>query len=98
MRSARSLLSRVLGRLATAREVEPWCVCGDVASLPLKSSSVDLVWSNLTLQWVGDPLKAFAEFRRVLRVGGLLSFTSFGPDTLKELRKSDAAATLKAWL
>ena len=92
MRSARSLLARVLGPLAPAREVRPWCICGDIASLPIKPASIDLVWSNLTLQWVGDPQKAFAECRRVLRVGGLLSFTTFGPDTLKELRAAFLAA------
>ena len=31
-----------------------------------------------------------AEFRRVLRVGGLLTFTTFGPDTLQELRSAFA--------
>jgi malonyl-CoA O-methyltransferase len=92
VRSARSLLERVLGPLAPAREPRPWCVCGDIQSLPIKSGSIDLIWSNLTLQWVGDPQKAFAEFRRVLRVGGLLSFTTFGPDTLKELRTAFVAA------
>lgn len=92
VRSARSLLGRVLGPLAPAREPRPWCVCGDIESLPIKSGSIDLIWSNLTLQWVGDPQKAFAEFRRVLRVGGLLSFTTFGPDTLKELRTAFVAA------
>jgi malonyl-CoA O-methyltransferase len=92
MRSARSLLGRVLGPLAPAREIHPWCICGDIASLPIKPASIDLVWSNLTLQWVCDPQKAFAECRRVLRVGGLLSFTTFGPDTLKELRVAFLAA------
>jgi malonyl-CoA O-methyltransferase len=89
-RSAGSLLGRMMGALVPARA--PWCICGDVVSLPIKSSCIDLVWSNLTLQWVGDPQQAFAEFRRVLRVGGLLSFTTFGPDTLKELRAAFAAA------
>ena len=92
VRSTRSLLGRVLGPLAPAREIRPWCICGDIASLPIKPASIDLVWSNLTLQWVGDPQKAFAECRRVLRVGGLLSFTTFGPDTLKELRAAFLAA------
>lgn len=92
MRSTRSLLGRVLGPLAPAREAHPWCICGDIASLPIKAASIDLVWSNLTLHWVGDPQRAFAECRRVLRVGGLLSFTTFGPDTLKELRAAFLAA------
>ena len=90
--NARSLLGRILGPLAPAREAAPWCVCGDIESLPFTAASVDLIWSNLTLQWVGDPQQAFAEFRRVLRVGGLLSFTTFGPDTLKELRSAFLAA------
>jgi malonyl-CoA O-methyltransferase len=90
--SARSLLRRVLGSLAPARDLRAWCVCGDIASLPIKTATIDLIWSNLTLQWVGDPQKAFVEFRRALRVGGLLSFTTFGPDTLKELRAAFLAA------
>jgi malonyl-CoA O-methyltransferase len=67
-------------------------VCADVERLPLADASVDLIFSNLTLQWC-NPLDAvFEEFRRVLRPGGLLLFTSMGPDTLKELRASWAAA------
>ena len=61
-------------------------VCGDIESLPLRPAAVDLLWSNLALQWVNDPLRAFGEFRRVIKPGGLLMFTTFGPDTLKELR------------
>jgi malonyl-CoA O-methyltransferase len=91
-RSARSLLGRVLGPLAPARELRPWCICGDIAALPVKPASIDLIWSNLTVQWLGDPREAFAEFRRALRIGGLLSFTTFGPDTLKELREAFLAA------
>lgn len=64
----------------------PAGVCADIEQLPLASGSVDLVWSNLALQWMNDPEKAFAEFHRVLAPGGLLMFSTFGPDTLKELR------------
>jgi len=60
-------------------------VCGDAESLPVAARSVDMVVSNLTLQWC-NPDAAFSEFARVLRPGGLLMFTSFGPDTLRELR------------
>ena len=45
---------------------------------------------DLVLQWVDDPRRAFEEFRRVLTVGGLLTFTTFGPDTLKELARAFA--------
>ncbi len=61
--------------------------CGDAEGLPLASASVDMVFSNLALQWC-DPLRVFAEIRRVLRPGGLIMFTSFGPDTLRELRQA----------
>ncbi|MBI1964854.1 MAG: malonyl-ACP O-methyltransferase BioC [Betaproteobacteria bacterium] len=67
-------------------------VCGDIESLPLAGGSFDLVWSNLTLQWIGEPQRAFAELHRALRPGGLLMFSSFGPDTLKELRAASRDA------
>ena len=61
-------------------------VCADAARLPLGSASVDIVFSNLMLQWC-DPLdEVFAEIRRVLKPQGFFTFTTFGPDTLKELR------------
>lgn len=70
----------------------PRFVCGDIERLPFADHSVDLLLSNLTLQWCNALEAAFAEFRRVLRPGGALLFTSFGPDTLGELRASWAAA------
>jgi malonyl-CoA O-methyltransferase len=60
-------------------------VCADAQALPLRDGSVDLIVSNLLLQWC-DPDAVFAEFRRVLKPQGLLSFSAFGPDTLRELR------------
>ena len=65
--------------------------CGDAERLPLATSSVDMIVSNLALQWC-DPRTVFAEARRVLRPGGLLMFTTFGPDTLRELRDAWRAA------
>lgn len=60
----------------------------DAHRLPLADRSVDLLFSNLMLQWCLDLDTVFAELRRVLRPGGLLLFTTFGPDTLGELRAS----------
>jgi malonyl-CoA O-methyltransferase len=62
-------------------------VCADAEHLPLADGSVDLILSNLMLQWC-DPDPTFAEFRRVLAPQGLLIFTTLGPDTLRELRSA----------
>lgn len=61
-------------------------VCGDLASLPLARDSQELVISNLALHWSNNLDQVVSEFARVLRPGGLLSFSTFGPDTLGELR------------
>ena len=63
-------------------------LCADASHLPLADGSVDLLFSSLCLQWVQDLPAALAEFRRVLRPGGLLLFSTFGPDTLVELREA----------
>jgi len=65
-----------------------WFVCGDAERLPLRSQCAQLLFSNLTLQWCTDLDQTFGEFYRVLQPGGLLMFSSFGPDTLRELRQS----------
>ena len=61
-------------------------VAADAHFLPLKEGVAGLVWSNLMLHWLTRPLAAFREMHRVMEVGGLLMFSTFGPDTLKELR------------
>jgi len=71
-------------------------VTAEVENLPLANASVELIISGLTLQWCQDLPKVFKEFRRVLAPGGLLLFSSFGPDTLKELRQSWASVDDKA--
>jgi malonyl-CoA O-methyltransferase len=61
-------------------------VCADACALPLASRSADLVYSNLMLQWCDRPELVFRELARVLKPGAVLLFSSFGPDTLSELR------------
>jgi malonyl-CoA O-methyltransferase len=73
--------------IGSGREV---FVCGDNERLPIRSASIDMLWSNLAFQWAGDLTVVFAECQRVLRPGGLLMFTTLGPDTLKELRAAAA--------
>ena len=60
----------------------------DAFALPFADGSLDMITSNLMLQWCDDLDAVFQEFRRVLRPEGLLMFTTFGPDTLKELRQA----------
>lgn len=71
-------------------------LCADFAAVPLPAASVDLAWSNLALHCCADPLPALKDLRRALKVGGLLMFSCYGPDTLRELKgafgASDAAA------
>jgi malonyl-CoA O-methyltransferase len=70
----------------------PDAVCADARALPLRDASVDVLYSNLCLQWVEDLPAVFAGFRRVLKPGGLLLVSTFGPDTLFELRGAFAEA------
>jgi malonyl-CoA O-methyltransferase len=79
------------GMLRTARRQQGWRrrfsrVCADVERMPLTGATVDLAFCNLTLQWLTEPDRAFAEIARVLRPNGWFYFSTFGPDTLSELR------------
>src|SRR6185436_2676319 len=99
-------LDLALGMLQAARRETPWwrrasgtrvpaLVCADAERLPLASGSVQLIHSNLALQWC-DPAKVFPEAARVLSAQGLFLFSTFGPDTLKELREAFSAVDGKA--
>lgn len=76
--------------LGIGKNSEPIRLAADASNLPLKSRSTAIVWSNLLLHWLDDPIPALAEAHRVLEVGGLLMFSTLGPDTLKELRAAFA--------
>lgn len=80
-----------VARLKRVMQQPPRFVAADAQRLPVEAGRIDLAFSNLTLQWCEDLDGAFAEVRRVVRPGGLLTFTTFGPDTLTELRHSWAA-------
>ncbi|HEU4992326.1 MAG TPA: malonyl-ACP O-methyltransferase BioC [Luteimonas sp.] len=88
-----------LPMLREARRRERWNplrkgidrLCADARALPLADGSVDVLFSNLCLQWIEDLPAVFAGFRRVMRPGGLLMVSTFGPDTLHELRAAFAA-------
>ena len=88
LREARSSSKRGINPFA--RRPQP--VCADARALPLAENSVDVLFSNLCLQWVEDLDAVFAGFRRVLKPRGLLLLSTFGPDTLWELREAFARA------
>ena len=90
-------LDIAIGMLQTARGTSGWwhklfagtkqrLLCADAEALPLAAQSVDMAWSNLALQWCNDLPATFAGLHRILKTDGLLIFSTFGPDTLKELR------------
>jgi len=90
-------LDIAIGMLQHARGTSSWWkklfvgkrenfVCADVEALPVAANSVEMIWSNLALQWCNDLPATFVELQRVLKVEGLLMFSSFGVETLKELR------------
>jgi malonyl-CoA O-methyltransferase len=78
--------------LVEANQRQSWLrrfhrVAADAHRLPIKDASTQLVFSNLMLEWCHDPDAVFQEIRRVLQPGGLLTFATLGPDTLRELRE-----------
>jgi malonyl-CoA O-methyltransferase len=81
------------GMLGLAKKQSRWLrrferVRADAYTLPFRDKSFDLVFSSLMLQWCDDLDAVFAEIARVLKPGGALVFSTFGPDTLLELRES----------
>ncbi|MBK7563479.1 MAG: malonyl-ACP O-methyltransferase BioC [Propionivibrio sp.] len=88
LRTGRTQRSGLRWLLPFLRSSRSSLVSADALALPFTAGSLGLVWSNLMLHWLDDPLPAFREIYRALDVGGLLMFSTFGPDTLKELRTS----------
>ena len=92
LQQARAASKRSRAWLSNPFARVPQTVCADARALPLAESSVDVLFSNLCLQWVEDLDALFAGFRRVLKPHGLLLVSTFGPETLWELRDAFAHA------
>ncbi len=63
-------------------------VSADMAQLPFANAAFDCLFSSLALQWAADWKKTLAEWKRVLKPGGTLAFSTFGAGTLRELTES----------
>jgi len=87
---ADGFLAKVLGSARRRHDPLASLVVGDAAQLPVPDSSTDLLWSNMCLHWLADPVSAVKEWHRAIRPDGLLMFSMFGVDTLKELRERGA--------
>ena len=90
-------LGRIKARLTGSAQQPgaPEFVLADLADTRLPPESLDLVWSNLALHWHSEPHTVLAEWRRILRVDGLVMFSCLGPGTLRELRSAVTAAGLR---
>lgn len=87
LRHAAAAYRAASGAYLTAlfKRVRPALVCADAEAMPFADACLDMIVSNLALQWC-DPQTVSREAARTLRPNGLFIFTTFGPDTLKELR------------
>lgn len=79
--AGRSWLSR-FARLPTRH------VCAEFDRLPWRPGTFSMIWSNLAAQWFREPPAAWRQIGTLLRPGGLLAFSTFGPDTLRELQRA----------
>ena len=70
-------------------------VVADAFQLPFAPHSIDLIFSSSTLQWCTPLPDVLLEIARVLRPGGLLLFSTYGPDTLRELRIAQQSADME---
>ncbi|MGL4574070.1 MAG: methyltransferase domain-containing protein [Burkholderiaceae bacterium] len=68
---------------------------GDFASAVPAQTPIDLVWSNCALHWAAAPHEVIKHWASWLATGGLLMFSTFGPDTFKQVRAAAMQAGLQ---
>ena len=61
-------------------------ICGDIEDLVFANEVFDIVWSTNSLQWCNNLPITFNKIRSILKLEGLFIFSTFGPNTLFELR------------
>ena len=83
---ALDLAPAMLTKARSLNELDTDYVGADAESLPFADRCLDLVFSNLMIQWCVNLDRLFSEVHRVLKPGGIFVFSTFGPETLHELR------------
>ena len=83
---ALDLSQMMLERCREKVGVKSHYVCADAEKLPLKAQSVNAIFSNVALQWCYPIDEALSELHCVLASEGTLLFSTFGSDTLCELK------------
>ncbi len=79
---------RMIRRAARGCDTASHFVCADAERPPFGDGVFDLVYSSSLVQWCDEPGHLFGQFRRLARAGGWLLFSTYGPKTLHELRRS----------
>lgn len=69
-----------------------WPATGGAGSVAIDESTLEpataqLVWANMLLHTVADPVALMRRWHRVLAIDGFLMFSTLGPDTVRELRR-----------
>lgn len=93
--TALDLSDEMLARARASESADEY-VCGDIEALPLADSCVDLVWSNLAVQWCSDLRLGLRELTRVTRPGGHVAFSTLCDGSLPELRQAWLAVDARA--
>ena len=86
---ALSMLQTTQGKLANQNTIS--YVCADAEHLPLAGQTIDSIFSNLALQWCNNLEAVFTDIKRALKPDGQLVFSTFGPQTLHELKSAWAS-------
>ncbi|CCQ12050.1 Biotin synthesis protein BioC [Pseudoalteromonas luteoviolacea B = ATCC 29581] len=68
-----------------AQSAVQWRICADMDSLPLQSSSIDVVFSNFAMQWSQNIDFVLGELYRVLRHNGVTYISIVLDGSLKEI-------------
>ena len=86
--------SGLFKKLTTGKSNSMRWVTSDLADTGLVPEALDLIWSNLAVHWHPAPHDVLREWARIVKLNGLVFFSCFGPDTLKEVRQALVTAKL----